>query len=254
MPFFLLLSPLLHGLTNPSITLPSSPTQLEEYGITHVLTLLANSTRPRIPPSLGIVHKRVEIEDDALSDLLCVLEGVCAWVEDALGSPATGDHQVLKEEEEEKRAEGAKEPRVLVHCLQGISRSGAVVIACLMRRLDVGYEEALEMARSCRPLITANEGFAKQLQLWHQMRYSIYENEPTNAEGEPQERKLKSLYLGWKMERDGLLKLGEEEVNKRRAKSMASMAAQFGERRLEMKKRVDEAVRGNRQEREEDSE
>jgi dual specificity phosphatase 12 len=203
---------------------------------------------------LGIVHKRVEIEDDALSDLLCVLEGVCAWVEDALGSSEAEDEQVLKKEGEEKGWERAKEPRVLVHCLQGISRSGAVVIACLMWRLDVGYEEALAMARSYRPLITANEGFAKQLQLWHQMRYSIYENEPTNAEGESQERKLKSLYLAWKAERDGLLKLGEEEVNKRRARSMASMAAQFGERRLEIKKGVDGDVRGDREGREGDSE
>jgi dual specificity phosphatase 12 len=200
------------------------------------------------------VHKRVDIEDDAFSDLLCVLEGVCAWVEDALGSLEADDQQVLKKEGEEKGGERERASRVLVHCLQGISRSGAVVIACLMRRLDVGYEEALAIARSCRPLITANEGFAKQLQLWHQMRYTIYENEPANAEGEPQERKLKSLYLAWKAERDGLLKLGEEEVNKRRAKSMASMAAQFGERRLEMKKGVDGDVREDRQGREEDSE
>jgi hypothetical protein len=209
---------------------------------------------------LGILHKRVDIEDDALSDLLEVLEGVCAWVEDALEA-TTGSDRVLEgdgegkergegEGEERGEGEGAREPRVLVHCLQGISRSGAVVVACLMRRLGVGYEEALVLARSCRSLVTPNEGFAKQLELWHSMGCSIYEGEVADGG----ERKLKSLYWAWKAERDGLLMMGEEEVNKRRAKIMASMAAQFGERRLEMKRRVDEDMRGKREGREEDSE
>jgi dual specificity phosphatase 12 len=201
---------------------------------------------------LGIVHKRVEIEDDALSDLLEVLEGVCAWVEDALEATMEGGGLLEGEGDgkEGGKGDGGREPRVLVHCLQGISRSGAVVVACLMRRLGVNYEEALVLARSCRSLVTPNEGFAKQLELWHSMGCSIYEGEVADGG----ERKLKSLYLAWKAERDGLLMMGEEEVNKRRAKSMASMAAQFGERRLEMKRRIDEDVRGKTEGREYDSE
>jgi dual specificity phosphatase 12 len=201
---------------------------------------------------LGIVHKRVEIEDDALSDLLEVLEGVCAWVEDALEATMEGGGLLEGEGDgkEGGKGDGGREPRVLVHCLQGISRSGAVVVACLMRRLGVNYEEALVLARSCRSLVTPNEGFAKQLELWHSMGCSIYEGEVADGG----KRKLKSLYLAWKAERDGLLMMGEEEVNKRRAKSMASMAAQFGERRLEMKRRIDEDVRGKTEGREYDSE
>jgi len=48
---------------------------------------------------------------------------------------------------------------VLVHCRMGVSRSGAVVVAYVMRRLGLGREEALRRVRQCRRVANPNQGF-----------------------------------------------------------------------------------------------
>lgn len=53
--------------------------------------------------------------------------------------------------------------RILVHCSAGKSRSGAVVVAWLMRTWVLPYEEALKFARLKRPEINPNHGFAVAL-------------------------------------------------------------------------------------------
>lgn len=49
---------------------------------------------------------------------------------------------------------------VLVHCMAGISRSAAVVIAYLVRKKQIGVLEAMELVRSCRWQIYPNNGKA----------------------------------------------------------------------------------------------
>jgi len=53
--------------------------------------------------------------------------------------------------------------RVFLHCMQGKSRSGSVAIAYLMVSLGLRYDEALEKARTQRPLIEPNLSFERQL-------------------------------------------------------------------------------------------
>jgi dual specificity phosphatase 12 len=154
---------------------------LQDYGITHVLTLLSSRTRPKIPEDLGVVHKTIEIDDDALADLLGVLEESSAFIEKAL------------------REKGGK---VLVHCLQGISRSGAVIVAHLMKMLGIGYEEALERARNSRETIRPNKGFEEQMKLWHEMQFNLHDEQG----GE------KDLYKEWKEKRDQTIENGDEEM------------------------------------------
>lgn len=52
----------------------------------------------------------------------------------------------------------------LVHCRMGESRSGAFIVAYLMKTLNMNAEEALEFAQKQRPVIQPNDGFWKQLQ------------------------------------------------------------------------------------------
>jgi dual specificity phosphatase 12 len=180
---------------------------------------MSTSARPKIPPSLRIVHKIIEIDDDALGNLLAILGEACKFIDDAL-----------------KPQDNQKEHRVLVHCLQGISRSGAVVVAYLMKSLGLEYEDALKLARKYRPVITINSGFEEQLGLWGEMGCDIYEEGGGGSGGE---RREKALYREWKTKLDAKFGVegdeGEVLRNRERTKSMASVAARFGARRMDLK-------------------
>jgi len=51
----------------------------------------------------------------------------------------------------------------------GKSRSATVVCAYLMQRYDITPDQALAQIRETRPLCEPNDGFWKQLALYHQM-------------------------------------------------------------------------------------
>ena len=53
---------------------------------------------------------------------------------------------------------------VLVHCVQGVSRSVSMVIAYLMKHKKWSYDQALAFVRSKRPQAKPNPAFAAQLQ------------------------------------------------------------------------------------------
>lgn len=55
------------------------------------------------------------------------------------------------------------EDGLLIHCVSGISRSGALAVALLMRLLKLSYQQALVLAQQSRPCIAPNSGFQKQL-------------------------------------------------------------------------------------------
>ena len=52
---------------------------------------------------------------------------------------------------------------VLVHCVSGISRSGACVIAYVMKKKGIKYDEAWEFVKSKRSIVHPNSGFQAQL-------------------------------------------------------------------------------------------
>lgn len=60
--------------------------------------------------------------------------------------------------------EGLKKGGVLVHCAAGVSRSSSIMIAYLIRKFMLNYEEAYHFVKSKRPCVEPNEGFKKQLQ------------------------------------------------------------------------------------------
>ena len=57
---------------------------------------------------------------------------------------------------------------MLVHCAQGMSRSGTVVVGYLMWKERLSYVTALAHAQRARPVVEPNPGFALQLQDWEQ--------------------------------------------------------------------------------------
>jgi protein-tyrosine phosphatase len=57
---------------------------------------------------------------------------------------------------------------VFVHCRNGVSRSGMVVVAYLMARNDWSRDEALTFVRSRRDIVRPNPAFMRLLQEWEQ--------------------------------------------------------------------------------------
>lgn len=56
--------------------------------------------------------------------------------------------------------------RVYVHCTQGVSRSGLVVVAYLMADRHCTVDEALTYVRSKRPVVHPNPAFRTLLEAW----------------------------------------------------------------------------------------
>ncbi|RDB22761.1 Dual specificity protein phosphatase 1B [Hypsizygus marmoreus] len=146
-----------------------SSRSLTERRITHILSVCTDEIPAELPAS-GICHMRIPVEDVDYADLLIHLPSACQFIEQAL------------------RGGG----NVLVHCVQGISRSAAVVAAYLMWRRRVNSTQALDMVRSVRDQIWPNPGFQEQLVLFELCQYA-----PSPSNG---------IYYNWRMQLDRRLK------------------------------------------------
>lgn len=83
-----------------------STRSLAENKITHILSVCTDPIPSEVPEA-GIRHKRIAVEDVDYADLLIHLPAACDFIEQALNSGGV----------------------VLVHCVQGLSRSATVVAA-----------------------------------------------------------------------------------------------------------------------------
>jgi dual specificity phosphatase 12 len=185
-------------LTVESIGFSRSKNLIQQYGITHVLSLVDMKHKPAFDEELGIQHLHCEIEDNPFEDLLMVLDGLCSWITNALAR--------------------SPEHRVIVHCMQGISRSGAIVVACLMRTHILLYDLALTAVQKSRAIILPNSGFADQLRLCKDWKYSIIEEDEAGA------WKIKTEYKYWRDNRGVLLSNNEREKQEAIRKRMIQLA------------------------------
>jgi len=55
-----------------------------------------------------------------------------------------------------------------------MSRSSAVVIAYVMKKYKMTYNEAFGVVKERRPIVRPNNGFIDQLELYETMRYQVY--------------------------------------------------------------------------------
>jgi dual specificity phosphatase 12 len=62
---------------------------------------------------------------------------------------------------------------VLVHCNQGVSRSGAIVVAYAMKTNKITFEVALDLVRRIRSVIRPNPGFIDQILLLEAMKFDL---------------------------------------------------------------------------------
>jgi len=64
-----------------------------------------------------------------------------------------------------------KTGKILVHCAAGVSRSASVVIAYIMKKNNLSYEDASFMVRQKRPMISPK--FFVQLKLWKNINFDL---------------------------------------------------------------------------------
>jgi dual specificity phosphatase 12 len=63
---------------------------------------------------------------------------------------------------------------VLVMCAEGRSRSATIIIAYLMRKLKLSYEDAFNEVKKKRSIIDPNDGFRKRLKNYEQLLWFGY--------------------------------------------------------------------------------
>ncbi|KAK8166099.1 protein-tyrosine phosphatase-like protein [Phyllosticta citribraziliensis] len=119
---------------------------LEAANITHVLSVL------RLPLDAELFapfreHMVVEVDDVDDEDLLQHFPATNRFIQRALDGGGG----------------------VLVHCAMGKSRSATCVMAYLMHKHHITPHEALDQVRQARALCEPNEGFMKQLEIYHAM-------------------------------------------------------------------------------------
>ncbi|KAK2143245.1 hypothetical protein LSH36_860g00004 [Paralvinella palmiformis] len=115
---------------------------LKELGITHIVNCA--SVYCQTGPSLygsSVKYLAFEAEDDSDYDIMQHFPQVFSFIEDA-------------------RKKGGK---VLIHCVVGINRSGALAVAYLMVHQKIGPISAACDIRKLRSNLLTNDGFQRQL-------------------------------------------------------------------------------------------
>jgi len=108
-----------------------STRSLAENRITHILSVCREAIPAELPEA-GIRHYRIEVEDIDYEDLLIHLPSACRFIDEALRSGGV----------------------VLVHCVQGISRSAAVVAAYRTPHINYHVTKCSRSLFHCSDVVT----------------------------------------------------------------------------------------------------
>lgn len=110
-------------------------------------------------PHLFHYHS-MKIEDEKGENILALFPKVCAILDEVLDASGSSSST-----SSEPAPLSAPPPRqVLVHCIQGISRSASMIIAYLMTRNSWSLRKAYDFVKEKRPIIKPIRYFIEQLQ------------------------------------------------------------------------------------------
>jgi len=127
------------------LSFAENPACLIQYKITHILSTLPEKVYQPPVSILPVqpVRMQIRVEDFPFAELAAYLPTTTAWINDALSRDPNS--------------------RVLVHCVEGISRSTSVVAAFLMAQYSWSPQEAVQYIKSKRRVADPNFGFIQQL-------------------------------------------------------------------------------------------
>ncbi|KAJ1929843.1 tyrosine protein phosphatase yvh1 [Tieghemiomyces parasiticus] len=132
---------------------------LEHARITHILSM-GTDLHPRFPGQFK--YLQIDIYDMKSEDIMQHFPETYAFIRNAIMSGGN----------------------VLVHCHAGISRSASVVIAYLMKSLDLPLASAYQLVKEKREIIWPNEGFRRQLEMYESMGNEIRPSHPVHRRHE----------------------------------------------------------------------
>ncbi|KAL4769872.1 protein-tyrosine phosphatase-like protein [Aspergillus nidulans var. acristatus] len=145
-----------------------------QHSVSVPVTAAATGVQPGPEPQYQIRRKQVELDDDPTEDILGCLNSMLNWIHGALVRPHPHPAPLPQITGISPHTGG----QILVHCERGISRSGAVVVAYIMRTLVRPYRTALKIAQLSRPQISPNIGLEWQLRVWEGCGYDVFERVP----------------------------------------------------------------------------
>ncbi|VDL97133.1 unnamed protein product [Schistocephalus solidus] len=114
-------------------------TTLQQHGITHIINLVSDYV-PNYFPNL-FEYLSLTVRDDLTYDLHSAIYACCEFI----------TRRVLPQ--------GGK---TFIHCNAGVSRAPCIVIACLIRKCRLSYDEAYDLVANARN-ISPNLNFKMQL-------------------------------------------------------------------------------------------
>lgn len=136
---------------------------LNKHGITHVVNTAADVCDSNFPSKFK--YLTYYLKDSNSEDISLFFYRTLEWIDEALSSGG----------------------RVLVHCQMGVSRSSTIVMAYLMWRFGISFEQAFNRVRETRPICNPNTGFTcKLLILAQKLDSTAHDNSLDNEVGRPQ--------------------------------------------------------------------
>ncbi|KAH7635437.1 protein-tyrosine phosphatase-like protein [Sordaria sp. MPI-SDFR-AT-0083] len=101
--------------------------------------------------------------------------------------------------------------KVLIHCNQGVSRSGAACVAYIMKQNPTwSVGKALRFVESRRKEVEPNENFKNQLKVWGECKFDVWQDASLEVDGKSVDGKKKMVpkkpYAKWLKQREELRK------------------------------------------------
>lgn len=115
-------------------------------------------------------HKWVQCVDSSTQDLLAHMSDISDFF-DGIGLPALSSLLSLPvacEHETNDKRRGAAPEAILIYCDLGISRSSTIIIAYLMRKLNMQQADIFQFVQS-KQKIKPSTNFTRQLQVWERL-------------------------------------------------------------------------------------
>ena len=125
-----------------SILSAMNDNDLKNNKITHIVNLVSNDSKKLNYKQFDrIKYYNINIPNSKITNLSHYINDIVNFVNDAINNNAN----------------------ILIHCIRGISRSGAIIVACLVKIYNFNIDDAINITKSKRHIFKPNDILLDQL-------------------------------------------------------------------------------------------